>query len=345
MLTVDICTKDRYDALAHTIQSITQQTYLPQELIIFDDSQNKVDIRQISIYKNLLKLLDRKGIKWRVEFSPCHGQVKNHIKAIELCNTEYIYRCDDDHILQPNVLETLISIIQKNNNVGAVCNTILHPELEFPEDVTSTKMEDCLFYYAANFASFNGVKKVDHFYSSFLSKRDVVNGCYPIDLSNVGHREESICTYNIKKKGYDLLCVGNVYTWHMKESNGGIRSYNDPNLWKHDDMIFNKYLHENNIQLNNYYLMINAGGIGDNYAMRHILPKVREKQKNKKIILGTVYPNIYFDETNIDQIVSVHSANILSKGSQDNYNIYQWGWNKSWNKSIISAYKEIYGVL
>ncbi len=343
MLTVELSTKDRYESLAHTLQSILTQTYLPKFLIIFDDSVKKCDLRQSSIFLNIFKALERKGIKWRIEFTPSHGQVKNHIKAVEICETEFIYRCDDDHVLENNVLHSLVNLINQNKNIGAVSNTILHPDLAFPEEVTSPNIEDVLFKYAINFSSYEGIKECQHLYSSFISRAELIKGCYATNLSNVGHREESICTYNLYKKGFKLLNIGNIYTWHMKENKGGIRSYINPQPWIEDDQKFALKIKEWDIKLSNYYLMVNNGGIGDNYSFRHVLPLIKEKYKDKKLILGTVYPNIYFDESNVE-IISIHSAAILARGSLERFDPYKIGFEERHAGSVIDLYKKIYNV-
>lgn len=344
MLTVEVCTKDRYESLGHTLQSVCHQSFTPSEIIIFDDSEKKFDLRNSSIYTNLFKLMARKNINWKVEFSPSHGQLKNHIKATELCKTEFLYRCDDDHVLESNVLGSLMDLISKDKNTGAVCNTILHPDLEFEESCTSEKIQDCLFKYAVNFSRFQGIKETQHIYSSFLSRIEAIKGSYPSNLSKVGHREETVCSHNIYKKGYKLLCRGDTFTWHLKENHGGIRSYNDAKLWDSDESLFQKYLQQNKITCTEYFLMINNGAIGDNYAFRHILPLIRQKHPTKKLILGTVYPNIYFDEKNVDEIVSIHSANILSRGGHEKFDLYKLGWENGLNESVIDIYKKIYGV-
>lgn len=343
MLTVEICTKDRYDCLSNTIQSIVNQTFLPQEIIIFDDSTHKTDLRQISIYNHLFKILEIKKIKWKVEFSPCHGQVKNHIAALQLCQTPYIYRCDDDHILEPNVLEGLFSVIQRDNKIGAVCNTILHTDCEFSEHVVSPYIEDVLFKYAVNFSRFDGLKEVQHIYSSFMGQTEALKGCYANNLSTVGHREESICTHNLYKKGFKLYCKGDIFTWHVKNSKGGIRTFNDAKMWESDDKVFYSKLQEWGVKLNNYFVFACNGAIGDNYMLRNIIPDIKNKHKDKKLVLGTVYPDIYFDAKEIE-IVSLHDAQILNRGNLEKFDIYKYCFENNWNKTMIEAYRKLYDV-
>ena len=44
------------------------QTYPPAKFILFDDSDEdkRVDLRQITIYKNIFKLFEKRNILWEV---------------------------------------------------------------------------------------------------------------------------------------------------------------------------------------------------------------------------------------------------------------------------------------
>ncbi|MEK6878300.1 MAG: glycosyltransferase family A protein, partial [Nanoarchaeota archaeon] len=98
LITVEVSSKNRYDVLHQALMSIAMQTYRPFKLIIFDDSEDnkRIDLRQINIYNNIFKLFDKRNILWEVRFSPQHGQVKNHIEALNLCKTPFLFRMDDD---------------------------------------------------------------------------------------------------------------------------------------------------------------------------------------------------------------------------------------------------------
>ena len=47
---------------------------------------------------------------------------------------------------------------------------------------------------------------------------------YNLNLSRVAHREETLFTYELHKKGYGVYAVSNAVSWHLKNPNGGIRA-------------------------------------------------------------------------------------------------------------------------
>ena len=61
LITVEISTKNRFDILHLALMSIAMQTYPPAKFILFDDSDEdkRVDLRQITIYKNIFKLFEK----------------------------------------------------------------------------------------------------------------------------------------------------------------------------------------------------------------------------------------------------------------------------------------------
>ncbi len=59
--------------------------------------------------------------------------------------------------------------------------------------------------------------------------------------------------------------------------------------------------------------------------------------------MGTVYPEVYFDEKEID-IISLQDALILSRGDLSRFDIYKLGWEQPSNKSVIDLYKKLYNV-
>ena len=87
----------------------------------------------------------------------------------------------------------------------------------------------------------DGIKiiEVDHLQgSTFLYRREAAAHGYEKKLSRVAHREETIFTYELFKKGYKLYVVPDAITWHLKSPNGGIRTTDQIELFNHDEEIF-----------------------------------------------------------------------------------------------------------
>lgn len=340
-VTVEISTKDRYECLALALQSIAMQTYKPKKILIFDDSVNKLDLRKINIFSNLFKIFELKNIEWEVIISPSHGQVLNHNMALNIAKTDWVWRIDDDNVAEPNTLERLVKATFSSGNVGAVAGCVLHPHMTFHPNATSGKIEDVNFKYSVQFAKFQGIKRVDHLYSTFLINRNAAKHGYCLDLSVVGHREETIFTYEMKRAGYELLVDGDAITWHFQNPNGGIRSHNNPNLWANDQKIFETKLKQWNVQLTKFKFIYLDNGIGDHYAFKHILKDIREKYKNHKIVAAVCYPDVFFDESNIE-LMDLNSGRVLVHGDVDRYNVYKYGYENNHKTNIIEIFKKIY---
>ena len=61
---VDVCTKDRYiSTLPLTLMSIASQTKLVNQVIIYDDSVNRKDMREIEILRYAFERFDSLGIQ------------------------------------------------------------------------------------------------------------------------------------------------------------------------------------------------------------------------------------------------------------------------------------------
>ena len=103
-----IATRGRYQTtLPLALNSIINQTKLPDKVIIFDDNDAPEDMRNNFIYQHLFSILDYKGIKWEWLFAEKKGQ--HHIH--QMANTmgyDWVWRVDDDAIPESNVLERLM---------------------------------------------------------------------------------------------------------------------------------------------------------------------------------------------------------------------------------------------
>ena len=338
-ITATISTKDRYfDTLPLCIESVINQTYKPKKLIIFDDGKQK-DLRKEPLYQNILKHLDQNGIGWQFVFGEKKGQVLNHQKAIELSETEWIWRIDDDEIAEPDVLEKLIKNIK--DGVGAIGGLVLDPKEEIknlPENISHNKIEEVTSAPNIQWYQHDGVKDVDHLYSSFIYRKEAATHGYCMELSPVGHREESIFTYEMKRGGWSILVDPNAVTWHYRSPQGGIRSYDDKKHWEHDEEIFRQKMEIWGKYLDKEKIIVLDSGMGDHIAFSNILPEILEKYPNA--ILSVCYPEVFSD---FDvRLISIKEANMILGKKVEEQNIYQWMTNCNWDKHIIEAYREMY---
>ena len=338
-VTVEISTKDRYDFLAQAIQSIALQTVAPKKLIITDDGRF-LDLRQSPLFSCLFKVLDRKGIQWEVLKGEGRGQVINHQRVLEKAKTEFIFRLDDDNVLGHNVLERLTKLFE-DPKVGAAASCVLHPGREFPPEVTSSSIKDCLFKYAVQFSQFEGIKEVEHLYSTFMYRKSAAQS-YPMYLSAVGHREETIFTHQIFRDGYKLLVDGEASTWHFQAPQGGIRTFNNPHLWAEDDKKFKRQLDQWNIRTNRWKLIHLNNGIGDHYMLRSVFERIKTRNPNTLFIIAACYPDVFWDFKE-GQVTSITGGEILSNGDVSKYDVYKFCYENNWEKHLSDAFLKMYG--
>lgn len=335
-VTAVISTKDRYASLANCLVAVASQTYRPKEVIIYDDGEQR-DLREDQIFHNIFSMLNAKDIAWRVLFGEKRGQVHNHQRSLKDAETEWIWRLDDDNVPESDVLSKLVAKI--GDNVGAVGGLVLDPKAPLASSGTaSNKIED--IYLGLNIQWFrnSGVKEVDHLYSTFLFRKEAAEHGYCTELSPVGHREETIFTYEMKRKGWDLIVTTDAITWHLRSGKGGIRSYDQKFFWEHDEEIFSKRLARWGVKPSRYKMVVLDSGLGDHLVFKTLIPEL--KAKYDKLIVANCYPKIFKDE-GITMISIAEAKTILDV---DEHNVYKFMHDRNWTGSLVDAYREQLGL-
>lgn len=316
-----ISTKGRYDTfLPLAIQAVINQTRKVDKLIIFDDNDEPIDLRDKSVYKFLFEQLNLKNIPWEVVFGRKKGQHHNHQVANDL-GFDWVWRVDDDNVPEPNVLEKLAAYIQPD--VGAIGGSVLFSDRLIDVSTATGKIENLDNEPNIQWGTNAEFKEVDHLHCSFLYRAGIVD--YNLGLSKVAHREETLFTYQIKQNGYKVLFVPNTITWHAKSASGGIRSEDNAELYQHDEFIFRNYLN-----YKDKTIVVLDCGMGDHIVFKHVLPHI----KNPEVF--SCYPDIIPGK-------SIGEAMHLF-GNLDNFNIYRQMDKWRWTDSLENAYKKLYTV-
>lgn len=110
-----MCTYNGAGFLEEQLNSIANQTLLPDEIIICDDasSDNSVAIAEA--------FAERIGIPIQIHKNSRNlGYVKNFEKAIGLCSQELIFLCDQDDHWDSSKIETIVSVFDQYPPVGLV---------------------------------------------------------------------------------------------------------------------------------------------------------------------------------------------------------------------------------
>lgn len=314
-----VATRGRYfTTLPLVLNAIISQTKLPDKLVIFDDNDEPQDMRKELIYSYFFQMLDIKGVEWEWLFAEKKGQHHIHQRA-NLMGYDWVWRCDDDAIPEPNVLETLYSRIGKN--VGAVGGSILTPP-NFPDTrfVTGT-INEIDNEPNIQWGHIKQVKNVEHLHCSFLYRAGVAD--YNLGLSRVAHREETLFTYQLHQKGYHILAVPNAVTWHMRNPQGGIRSETKQELYAHDEQIF-----RNILAYRDKTIVVLNCGLGDHVVFSHVLPSIPSAE------VFTCYPEVVPGR-------SIAEAQHLF-GDINCYNVYQKMDQWKWKDSLENAFRKLY---
>lgn len=299
------------------IQSVINQTRKIDHLVIFDDNdEDKAkDLREIQVYKYLFNIMNLKGITWQVTYGKRLGQHHNH----QMANTmgfEWVWRVDDDCVPEPHVLETLMS--HTSSTVGAVGGAILTPP--FSPVVGSTGLIEDIHEPSIQWDYIKEKREVDHLHCSFIYRAGIVD--YNLALSKVAFREETLFTYGLKQRGYQIFIVPHADTWHLKNQYGGVRT-ETKELFEQDDWIFH-----NHMKYKDNTIVILDNGLGDHIVFKHVLPEL------KNPIVFSCYPDIIPGD-------SIGEAYRLF-GNISQYNIYgkmdQW----KWKGSLEDAFRKLY---
>ena len=349
-VTCTISTRGRYfTTLPLCLIAIANQTISPNYLIIFDDNEIKKDLREEPIYKNIFSLFQCKNINWSLIFGSGEGQVRNHQIALSgekekntpIVSTPLIWRLDDDNIPEPNVLETLLSSF--TDTTGAVSCLVLNSKHGLHSNsLASNKISDIFLGLNQQWFLPQSYETVsaDHLYSTFLYRKEAGKHGYENGLSRIGHREETLFTFNMVRNGYECLINPNAIIWHFDSPSGGIRD-GAAEMWANDEGIFRQRLSEWGIFINEFEFCVLDNGLGDHALFLTILPKIIEKNKGKKIIIAACYPEIFEDYLDKITLISIAEAQLIH-GNLDRWNIYKWAIDHRLTGPLIAAFEDLY---
>jgi len=331
-VTAIVSTKDRYfTSLPNLLVSIALQTVKPERVIIYDDGEQK-DLRIEPLYQSIFLLFQNVGIEWEVKFGKRMGQVANHQSSLEDVKTEWIWRLDDDNIAEPNCLERLLGNI--DSNVGAIGGLVLDPKLNQKENsLASNYIEDIFLGLNIQWFRWEGIKEVDHLYSTFIFRKQAAKHGYCLELSRVGHREETMFSYEMKRAGWKLIVDSSAVTWHMRAEKGGIRSDSTIEMWQHDEAIFRRKLQLWGVEPKQYKLIVLDSGLGDHLVFKSALKEIKKVHKN--IILSVCYPKVFEGDEDV-KLISIEEAKQMT--NIDEHNIYKWMDLNNWKASLEEAY-------
>ena len=314
-----ISTRGRtHTTLPLALQAVMSQTRTPDKIVIFDDNDVHQDLRHDPVYKNLFWMISSKGIAWEWLWAAKKGQHHNHQMA-NWMGYEWVWRVDDDALPEPNVLQTLLEHI--GPDVGGVGGSILMPSVDVEGAVSSGKIDAIDYEPHPQWQRIKKKQQVEHLHCSFLYRAGIYD--YNLGLSRVAHREETLFSYGLYRKGYKLVIVPDAITWHWKAQSGGIRSETSTDLYAHDENIF-----RNTMSFKDHTVVVLNNGMGDHLVFTHVLPEIKNP-----VIFGC-YPEIV-------PCRSIAEAQTLF-GDIEMFNIYAKMDRWKWQSSLEDAFRRLY---
>ena len=315
-----VATRGRYfTTLPLVLNAIINQTTPPDKVMIFDDNDEPQDMRKEMIYQYFFQMLDIKKIAWEWQFAEKKGQHHIHQRANTM-GFDWVWRCDDDAIPEPNVLGNLLGYTSIED-IGAVGGSIFTPPNLFDTSKSTGKIADIDTEPNIQWNDIKRTKEVEHLHCSFLYRAGVHD--YNLGLSRVAHREETLFTYGLYKKGYKILTVPHATTWHMKNPEGGIRSETKREMYEHDEQIFRNIVGHSDRTI----VVLNCG-LGDHIVFNSILGSIPNP-----VVFGC-YPEII-------PCRSIAEAKALF-GDLDQWNIYKKMCQWNWKGTLADAFKKLY---
>ena len=346
-VTAVIPTKDRYfTTLPLVLLSVAMQTHKPQKLIIYDDGQ-KIDLRNNETYRYIFQTLDANGIQWEVKFGDGRGQAHLHNRSIADSETEFIWRIDDDCVVEPYTLYRLYETITSDNKIGAVGGCVVMPgEFGTKPSILNGSLGDMWLGQNVQWYMYDKLMDVEHLYSSFIYRKSASTHGYRLDLSNAGHREETIFSHQMFRNGWRLVFNPLALTWHYRNKEGGIRTSQNEEF-AHDEAVFQSIV-QNDWKIENRepFIVVLDNGIGDHYAFRHVLDDLKKKHAGERIVIACCYADI-FDGCDVE-ICSIHDAKIvLGDAGMNLRNVYIYMVDRGWKPedgNVVDAYKSMYNL-
>lgn len=352
-LTVDLCTKGRYDTtLASCLFALANQTEMPKRIVICDDNEEPIDMRKHIVLGQPWNILMMKGVCPEVIFTKGQGQVKSHQLVLDIAETKRIFRVDDDVVLEHNTLASLWDTMDKFPGCPAAAPLIINPSKHtFTPPIVATKISQTLVTkYAIPNVQWFPVKDgaahfipTEHLYSSFMY--DTIVGKkvkYPNYLSKIGHREETIFSHGLfKRAGIPCYVNTQAITYHYHCPNGGIRSYYDGQMWANDETRFREVISACNIKPAKIQFFVLDNGLGDHFVFLDFYNRNKERFKDYTKVIACCYPEVF---ESIEDIVtcSIADAYGIYNINPDTYNIYRHMRDNGWISKMVFAYEDLY---
>lgn len=314
-ISIALCTYNGAKYLKEQLESIMQQTVLPDEMIICDDGSVDETLEIIEEFK--------KGVKFKLNIyhnEKTLGSTKNFEKAIKLCKEDIIVLCDQDDIWLPHKLEETKNVFISNPKAGYV----------FTNGILIDEKSNCLDKTLWSCLSFNKEEK-DKFNASTLNqikilfKRNVVTGAtmafrknivdnvLPISKDWIHDAWVAFFSSSIGYKG--LLIDKNLIKYRVhKKQVCGIGGYNKNRFLNSIRRVLNSssasYIKKTNLYLK-ILKQLNHNILFNSEINKHVLDGIKHFKTREYLHNNPRWKRVYY---------------IVKKSSLGEYKKYSNGW-------------------
>ncbi len=220
-LSVILLSFNRFEDTRNALKYLYRNTKLPFELVVLDNGSTADTVKklkkELSKYNNVVYLEEKKNL----------GAAKGKYKAAQHAHGNYLMFIDNDMRVMPNYMEHLLTRLESDNKLVAVCAKVLFPNkrIQFTGG----------FFNIENGYIFHGLIDNDKHYmdpsttgegqicdwvpgGATLWKRDLYFK-FPIDNKMDGSYEDNEVCLRIKKAGFKVgtaskaVCIHYHYTF------------------------------------------------------------------------------------------------------------------------------------
>ena len=237
-ITVHCTTKDRHTEVSLLLQSLRTQSVQEFDIIVLDDASG-LPLSQCYFFMSIVNRMKIEGHKIKLlrnEISQgvCHA--RNTLIENDDFENEYVYRADDDTILEADYFERLLKVISSGYDLASgivpyngmpelkreVKNVkpIINRHALDAEGNIVVRNDDCGYGYIES-----EILPTHQFRTAALYKKKAFEGIkYPVTLSFTGFREELWFSFQAILKGLKLGVDTGAIAYHLQTPSGGVRS-------------------------------------------------------------------------------------------------------------------------
>ena len=230
-ITFVVATKDRPDDLRKMLRSLLEQSHRPDQIVIVDSSADPVS----EVTKEFLEL----NIKYIHHTPPSASAQRNiGIQSVDP-NIELIGFLDDDIVLAPNALETMLNFWQTApEDFGGCAFNLMNPPSRRASQIKESALSRCLGLYSdkkgivmpSGWQTLTGTVKNTTFVEWLPSTASVwrrelfVNFRFDEFFDGYSYLEDLDFSYSVSRH-YKLAIVAGAKYWHYPSPFGRVSQY------------------------------------------------------------------------------------------------------------------------